>query len=874
MSPRLCCPYRSMENAVNPDMYILEKFYVYETRARYYLVGRDKSKQHWRVLKIDRSEPAELSICEDPVVYTQHECLVLLKTIAEGNKASGGLLLVTKAYGIVGFIKFLECYYMLLVTKRRQVGTLCGHAIYTVNESRLITVPHHSVQTDVALSKVELRYKKLLQGVDLNKDFFFSYTYRIMQSVQRNEILRDDTSMPYENMFVWNAFLSRGIRQEVKNTRWTVALMHGFFEQSNFSTFGRIYSIFLISRRSRHFAGTRYLKRGVNDRGRVANDVETEQIVVDETGSGPGFERISSVVQVRGSIPLFWSQEASRLNAKPDIHLQRFDPLYQATRLHFEDLENRYGNPITILNLIKTVEKRPREMMLRREFASAVGYLNLILPSERRLNFIHWDFHKFAKSKAANVIAVLGKVASDTLDLTDMYYSGVPSLSKSAQHQRAANASTENLPSATSPSTTRDRKREQRFQSGVLRTNCIDCLDRTNVAQYAFGLAAVGRQLHAVGLSDTPEVDMNGKVAETLMVMYHNMGDVLALQYGGSPAHNTVFPERQGKWKVTTQSTEILNSIKRYYSNTYTDGDKQDAMNLFLGHFRPQEGKPALWELDSDYYLHVAGYEDEFSKDDKTPLAITGAVTAQAHRRLNGAMPVACRHPDDYHCRKLTSFDKLLQVNCASQQSMQPRGEYQQQNMKHFRAPRSTPDTVEVLLKSPNWLYGSKDQEHSPSVIPSSVNGSVRVNSEDELEQELAGLDWLSLYSPLAEEELYDRYLLQASSDYDTWYGTGLLPGTVEHSEANRHYQQCCEGPTLESLVSDINEEGDYYNVPGAADLSDEEMVTLSMEAALAQFHSVGVDESSTMPEATQTLDFTITLKRWTPEADIVCKIA
>jgi len=151
---------------------------------------------------------------------------------------------------------------MLLVTKRRQVGTLCGHAIYVVVESRLIPIPHRSVQTDVAISHDEsrlsflplivdwsffdveglrgtdgvnavlsIRYKRLLQGVDLNKDFFFSYTYRIMQSVQRNEILRDDTSMPYENMFVWNAFLSRGIRQEVKNARWTVALMHGFFEQ-------------------------------------------------------------------------------------------------------------------------------------------------------------------------------------------------------------------------------------------------------------------------------------------------------------------------------------------------------------------------------------------------------------------------------------------------------------------------------------------------------------------------------------------------------------------------------------------------------------------------------------------------------------------
>lgn len=41
-----------------------------------------------------------------------------------------------------------------------------------------------------------------------------------------------------------------------------------------------------------------------------------------------------------------------------------------------------------------------------------------------------------------------------------------------------------------------------------------------------------------------------------------------------------VFPERQGKWKATAQSREFLKSIKRYYSNTYTDGEKQDAINL------------------------------------------------------------------------------------------------------------------------------------------------------------------------------------------------------------------------------------------------------------------------------------------------------
>ena len=58
---------------------------------------------------------------------------------------------------------------------------------------------------------------------------------------------------------------------------------------------GRVIFVTLIARRSRHFAGARYLKRGVNNevihlfkmygdifihfKGNVANEVETEQIV-------------------------------------------------------------------------------------------------------------------------------------------------------------------------------------------------------------------------------------------------------------------------------------------------------------------------------------------------------------------------------------------------------------------------------------------------------------------------------------------------------------------------------------------------------------------------------------------------------------------
>lgn len=68
------------------------------------------------------------------------------------------------------------------------------------------------------------------------------------------------------------------------------------------------------------------------------------------------------------------------------------------------------------------------------------------------------------------------------------------------------------------------------FQRGVLRANCIDCLDRTNVAQFALGLHALGLQLQALGLSDTPDLDTRSSIAGELMNLYEQMGNVLARQ--------------------------------------------------------------------------------------------------------------------------------------------------------------------------------------------------------------------------------------------------------------------------------------------------------------------------------------------------------
>lgn len=79
------------------------------------------------------------------------------------------------------------------------------------------------------------RYKKLLASVDLTKDFFYSYTYPIMQSLQQNVTSAGIKEMPYENLFVWNTFLTEPIRSRCRNTLWTVALVHGHFKQVSYN---------------------------------------------------------------------------------------------------------------------------------------------------------------------------------------------------------------------------------------------------------------------------------------------------------------------------------------------------------------------------------------------------------------------------------------------------------------------------------------------------------------------------------------------------------------------------------------------------------------------------------------------------------------
>ncbi|XP_020104055.1 phosphoinositide phosphatase SAC2-like isoform X3 [Ananas comosus] len=588
---------------------LLQKFLLYEARSKYYLVGRNKNKTLWRVLEIDRWDLSNLSICEDPRLYSKREFHDLMEQKHAENQPNGGFKLVTKCYGIVGFIKFLGPYYMLLITKRRKIGTICGHAVFAISKSEIITVQNPVLWSTMPNSKDENRYKRLLCTIDLTKGFFFSYSYDIMHSLEKN-LSKGETGQVFnDSMFVWNEFLTSGIRNHLKNTTWTVSLVYGFFKQSRLPVSGKHFMFTLIARRSRYFAGTRYLKRGVNEKGRVANDVETEQIVFeDKVGEIP--PQITSVVQNRGSIPLYWSQETSAHIFRQNIIIHGKDPNYNATQRHFDDLAKRYGKPITILDLNKRIEKKPRESLLSTEYECAVCYLNNNSSEEDRLKFLQWDLNMHYKKERRDVLESLGKVVADPLDRMGFFYCQINPNSRTQNVLRedtVENFGTHEEHALENKVITNGNYlvKPLKFQRGVLRTNCIDCLDRTNVAQYAYGLAALGRQLHVLKLLDVPNIGLDSPLARYLMDFYQGMGDALALQYVGSSAHNKIFASRKDQCPLITKYCGLIRNFERYYSNAFTDGAKQDAINLFLGYFRPQQGKPALWPLDSDQLYNI-----------------------------------------------------------------------------------------------------------------------------------------------------------------------------------------------------------------------------------------------------------------------------
>lgn len=395
----------------------------HQTNTHLYIFGYTSVGERGTFLRVSRAQTStSLEIECDEREHTVESYEKELRKIHEASHSNGGLQPVCKAYGILGCFRFLAGYYFLVLTERQFVGSICGHGLFEVKNVELIPLANGNMKGSGREHAAERRYRKLItSGLDLSKDFLVSYSYSLCHTLQAN--LTKAPSDMFGSRFVWNEYLTRAFRHKVAK-QWVLPLIHGALEQKVLSVFGATVQVTLISRRSRFFAGTRYRKRGINGNGHVANDVETEQIVqMSGRDSGTGRPLLSAVVQMRGSIPLYWSQDPSPLNVKPMIQLQNFDPLCESTALHFDDLSSRYGNPAVVLNLVKSHERTPHESVLGDEFKRTVKLLNdKLRPPERAIVYHSFDFTYVFKRKGFEcVVPELRPILDDCYQQTGLF---------------------------------------------------------------------------------------------------------------------------------------------------------------------------------------------------------------------------------------------------------------------------------------------------------------------------------------------------------------------------------------------------------------------------------------------------------------------
>ncbi|XP_075442401.1 phosphatidylinositol-3-phosphatase SAC1 isoform X2 [Ascaphus truei] len=135
-------------------------------------------------------------------------------------------------------------------------------------------------------------------------------------------------------------------------------------------------------------------------------------------------------------------------------------------------------------------------------------------------------------------------------------------------------------------------------QDGIFRSNCMDCLDRTNVVQSLLARRSLQVQLQRLGVLHVGQrIEEQAEFEKVYKNAWADNANACAKQYAGTGALKTDFT-RTGKRTQWGLVMDGWNSLIRYYKNNFYDGFRQDSIDLFLGNY-------SVEEADSAHPLHV-----------------------------------------------------------------------------------------------------------------------------------------------------------------------------------------------------------------------------------------------------------------------------
>ncbi|XP_054675112.1 synaptojanin-2 isoform X1 [Grus americana] len=480
-----------------------------------------------------KQEPGPSALLE---ARTRQDCLLLeAGTVAaltpeEKDAIKGQYEKLMDAYGCLGELQ-LKCgntrlHFLVLVTGCTSVGKILDAEVYKITATDFCPLQEESKEEE----RVTALKKILNSGM-----FYFSWpnagsNFDLTVRAQK----QGDNHYESGNSFFWNQLLHVPFRHyQVNCSDWLLKVICGVVDVRTVYASHKKAKACLISRISCERAGARFHIRGVNDDGHVSNFVETEQTIYLD-------DDISSFVQIRGSVPLFWEQPGLQVGSH-HLRLSRgLEANAPAFDRHMTLLKEQYGKQV-IVNLLGS---RGGEEVLDRAFKK------LLWASSHAADtpMINFDYHQFAKGgkteKLENLLRPQLKLHWEDFGIF-----------------------------------TKGENVSPRLQTGTFRMNCLDCLDRTNSVQSFIALEILLAQLESLGLNSKSIIE---RFVESYKVMWTLNGHNLSRVFTGSRA-------LEGKHKVG-KLKDGARSVSRTIQSNFFDAVKQEAINLLLmGDFFSEE---------------------------------------------------------------------------------------------------------------------------------------------------------------------------------------------------------------------------------------------------------------------------------------------
>ena len=504
----------------------------------------------------------------------QREMLIITSTVKVKEQAPNHVVSSIEAYGLVGILELAWGRYLLAVTSRDLAANIQNHKVWRVTSGMAIPLgntqypmlPNELDQITLAKYSIDIEMLQQVESIINSGRVYYSTTYDLTHSLQHNFLMQKQSfAAKIDDRYFFNSHLSSFLNNVENAKPWVLKTIYGFAGMISIGAQDSSCGTVLVSRTSSIRLGARYVRRGLDEKGNAANNVEMEQIVFDNDVVQK--RTVSSFCQVRGSMPSIWGQEID-LSYRPKLHIADTSKphVWNSTKMHYDDLLLQYSaedafstcgmqGSVVCVNLL---DVEGFEKPLSDIYEEGIKKYN-----NSRLNYESFPVSKWCKNMDFTKMDILLNRMTLRL-LNSGWFVGegnIPSFSSVNDFECL------------------------RLQTGLARVSCLDSLDRTNLTCSMFARYVVPYQIEAVikkklhltlhdGVSDSSSRDPASETRSLLVKsmsaftnLWADSGDAISINYAGTGALKSDVT-RTGKRLVFKGSiNDGLNSLTRYYLN-------------------------------------------------------------------------------------------------------------------------------------------------------------------------------------------------------------------------------------------------------------------------------------------------------------------